>query len=517
MGLFSIVALSAALTVADFTQNTFARSLNEQTGSCIAACKRLTNSFPGQVLQRNTSAYHEFTGAYWAEQQQDISPRCVFQPADASEVAVLIRLVQETQCPFAVRGGGHGAFSGVSNIPDGIVVSLMLLNEIIVSEDSTRVSVGAGNRWLDVYKSLENRGITIAGGRYPTVGVGGLSVGGGASFFANARGWTCDNILGYELITANGSIIQVSNTSFPDLHWALRGGGNNFGLITKLRFEAFPLRNGLMWGGLRVSFESEIPAILQAAYNLGTIGAESDPGVGQIINVVRYRGIKVAVAILSYIDPIERPPVMAEFLSIPTVNASTDSTRVRTLTNLSAELGGDNTLGEDSGSKRRGRGTAAFRLSVEMLTYVKDVCFEEFDSAAYVEELDSVCVFQVITRSQLTASEHKGGNAFGLDSADGPLFLLNVVLSWPHAADDVRAGQVSRNIIERATEHARARGWDMDFLYMNYAGEFQDVFSGYGAVNKARLAAIAEKYDPTGVFQRLQPGYFKLAGLSSST
>jgi hypothetical protein len=103
-----------------------------------------------------------------------------------------------------------------------------------------------------------------------------------------------------------------------------------------------------------------------------------------------------------------------------------------------------------------------------------------------------------------------GGNPLGLTAEDGPYYLIQTSSWWENEADDKRMYQMSSNVFERIKAVAVAEGVQNDWVYMNYASQFQDVISSYGAENKAALKDIAAKYDPTGVFQKLQPGYFKL-------
>lgn len=135
-----------------------------------------------------------------------------------------------TSCPFAVKGGSHAAFSGASSIDGGITITMESFTQVLASADKKTVNVGPGNRWVDVYNALEPDGIGVSGGRVSSVGVPELILGGGISFFANKIGWACDNIASYEVVTASGAIVNVTPTSFPDLYWALRGGGSNFGI-----------------------------------------------------------------------------------------------------------------------------------------------------------------------------------------------------------------------------------------------------------------------------------------------
>lgn len=94
------------------------------------------------------------------------------------------------------------------------------------------------------------------------IGVGGLTLGGGISFFSNQYGWACDNVISFEVVTASGVIITASSTSYSDLYWSLRGGGNNFGIVTK--FDLKTISQGQMWGGGRLHVEPEFPAVINA-------------------------------------------------------------------------------------------------------------------------------------------------------------------------------------------------------------------------------------------------------------
>jgi FAD/FMN-containing dehydrogenase len=196
---------------------------------------------------QNTTTYSTEQESYWSAIQAEVSPQCFVQPTCAAEVAAIVRLAERTDCSFAVRSGGHAAFTGASSIPNGITIDLRLLNEVTISGDRTTTRVGAGNVWLDVYEKLVPEGLAVIGGRVSGIGVGGLTLGGGISFLSGRHGWACDGVRNYELVSASGDILDVNYTSYPDLYWALRGGGNNFGIVTRFDLETFP--QGQMWGG----------------------------------------------------------------------------------------------------------------------------------------------------------------------------------------------------------------------------------------------------------------------------
>jgi FAD/FMN-containing dehydrogenase len=113
------------------------------------------------------------------------------------------------------------------------------------------------------------------------VGVPGLVLGGGISFFSNKVGWACDNVAAYELVTASGLVVTATPKDFPDLYWALRGGGNNFGIVTNFKLDAFPL--GKMWGGQRIFTPDNFTGVLDALYNFATIGSSKDTSAAEIV------------------------------------------------------------------------------------------------------------------------------------------------------------------------------------------------------------------------------------------
>jgi FAD/FMN-containing dehydrogenase len=118
-----------------------------------------------KLLSEETSAYDAFTGLYWSVQQATVNPRCIFKPANTIQVSSLVLISRLTQCPFAVKGGGHAAFAGASSIEGGITVSMQNMNQVAVSNDKKYANVGPGNLWADVYNALDKHGVGVVGGR----------------------------------------------------------------------------------------------------------------------------------------------------------------------------------------------------------------------------------------------------------------------------------------------------------------------------------------------------------------
>jgi hypothetical protein len=128
-------------------------------------CTTLSLIFGSNVIVEGETGYAEFNKAYWSQQQAEVSSHCVFFPEKALDVSTLVLLSRLTQCPFAAKSGGHSAFTGASNIEDGITVSFMKMKKIKLSADKKSAHVQPGNVWHDVYSTLEKDNLAVVGGR----------------------------------------------------------------------------------------------------------------------------------------------------------------------------------------------------------------------------------------------------------------------------------------------------------------------------------------------------------------
>ncbi|KAL1600894.1 hypothetical protein SLS59_005559 [Nothophoma quercina] len=370
-----------------------------------------------------------------------------------------------------------------------------------LSADKKTVDVQPGNTWHDVYSGLEKDNVGVVGGRVAPIGVGGLTTGGGISFFANELGWACDNVDAYEVVTASGLIVTATPTSYSDLFWALRGGGNNFGLVTKFKLRTLPL--GKMWGGDRILLESQFPAAIDAFINLGKNSAQ-DTKAAQILSFIVQGGTKIASAQLEYAEPNANASIFAEWNAI---TPAVDNIGIHTLSELTEMLSASNPYGE-----RQSYWAQTYKLDKDLVNFILDVFYEEGDKIADVANLLNPLSLQVITVPQMQKMQQNGGNALGLDPAKGPLLLINPAPAWTDAEDDDKVNGFVNTLMERTRAEAEKRGLASEYIYMNYASKYQDVIASYGQTNKERLQSIAKKYDPKQVFQKLQPGYFKLDG-----
>jgi len=165
------------------------------------------------------------------------APGLVIQPRDVGEVVEALAFARDQEVPLAVRSGGHG-ISGRSTNDGGIVIDLSRLAAIdVLSEEDRLVRVEAGARWKDVAAALAPYGWALSSGDYGGVGVGGLATAGGIGWLAREHGLTIDHLRAADLVLADGSRLHVSEHEHPDLFWAVRGAGANFGIVTSFEFQ----------------------------------------------------------------------------------------------------------------------------------------------------------------------------------------------------------------------------------------------------------------------------------------
>jgi FAD/FMN-containing dehydrogenase len=175
------------------------------------------------------------------------APWCFVLPNSASELSRTVTALRDVgdgagDWHIAVRSGGHG--SGESNnIAQGVTIDLSYLNRTTYDATTKLASVGTGSRWLDVYIELHKHGVNVAGGREGIVGVGGFVLGGGNTFFTGRYGFSCDTVVNYEVVLANGEIINANASANSDLWRALKGGSSNFGIVTKFDMVTIPATN----------------------------------------------------------------------------------------------------------------------------------------------------------------------------------------------------------------------------------------------------------------------------------
>jgi len=200
------------------------------------------SGFQGQLVGPDDSTYDKARVVYNA--MIDRRPALIAQPTDAGAVAAAIAFARRHELLLAVRGGGHNG-GGLGVVDDGVVIDLAGFREIEVDADRRTVSVGGGCTWAEVDAATHEVGMATPSGIVASTGVGGLTLGGGLGHITRAYGLTIDNLLGADVVLADGSQVHADAESHPDLYWALRGGGGNFGVVTRFQFRLNPVGNVL--------------------------------------------------------------------------------------------------------------------------------------------------------------------------------------------------------------------------------------------------------------------------------
>ena len=263
-----------------------------------------------------------------------------------------------------------------------------------------------------------------------------------------------------------------------------------------------------MWGGQRAHTEDQWDKIYEAFYNYAT-DVEKDIKQAQIVSFALQNSTKIAATSLDYSDPTPWPPVFDEWKAIPAIF---DQTAIANMSTLANEL----SAGAPDGVQET-YWDRTFKVDRNSLKAFIDIFFDMLPAIDDAAGILPVLSFQAITVPAMRKMQQNGGNALGLNPDNGPIFICNLAILWTDAADNARIMSFSNNLYKRLVGEAAKKDLNSDYIYMNYASPYQDVISGYGAANKARLKKIAGNYDPTGVFQTLQPGYFKLEGAPYGT
>jgi len=199
---------------------------------------RLKRSLRGDVVQPGDPGYDEARTLYNA--MIDKRPRVIARCADERDVAEAVRFGRESGLLVAIRGGGHNG-PGLGSCDDGLVIDLSGMKDVQVDPESRTATVAPGCTQGDVDRATHEHGLAVPAGIVSTTGVAGLALGGGHGYLSRKYGLTSDNLLEADVVLADGRRVTASERENPDLLWALRGGGGNFGVVTRFLFRAHPV------------------------------------------------------------------------------------------------------------------------------------------------------------------------------------------------------------------------------------------------------------------------------------
>lgn len=201
-----------------------------------SALETLRRDFSGDIIEPGQAEYESASRSLLAAG----TPVYVLRPHSVGDVQAGVRFAAAAELALAVRGGGHG-FPGFGTNDGGVVIELSKLATVeLIDKDRHLVRIGGGAKWGQVAAALAPHGLAISSGDTKSVGVGGLTLTGGIGWKVRKYGLALDNLVAVEVVTANGEVVRAAEDANPELFWAIRGGGGNFGIVTAFEFAAHP-------------------------------------------------------------------------------------------------------------------------------------------------------------------------------------------------------------------------------------------------------------------------------------
>ncbi|KAK8034303.1 FAD-binding protein [Apiospora rasikravindrae] len=468
----------------------------------IEAVKKLSSA---PVHLPGSQDYEELTSSYFSELERELRPACFLTPRSAQEVADILKATKPFVGPseVAICGAGQQATPGVANVLDGLTIHLRGLRGIEIDKERNVVSIAAGERMGAVYDAVVAEGLGVVGNRHSSGGIGGHALQGGLSYFSYARGFICDDVINYEVVLADGDIVNANAENNRELWIALKGGGNNFGIVT--RFDLNVFEQGPMWGGkvfyFQPCFSSQIKSLVEYL---------QEPEPDNSVHICLSLGYAAALGDIVCMNDVfcsrpAKPEALEPFTDIQPQIDQMNSLGVNSLRELADE--------EFSGAvpNRVVKMSTTVKADFGILEYAVALFRTSFEKLRNVSNILFSMTFEPLPLPMMEQSISRGGNSLGLDPAHGPLVVVMFYTSWDQPEDDEVVSSVSKEALERIDIEAQSRGVSAQYRYLNYALPHQDPLGSYGPENNARLQAVSAKYDPERFFQKAGVGPFKLS------
>ncbi|KAJ6533797.1 FAD-binding domain-containing protein [Mycena vulgaris] len=469
--------LCAVLAIAALLPSSVALDVCAQIAQAVSSASDVY--YPTDLLGRYSADI-----THWASSSTQLAA-CTVEPGTAADVSVIIQLLGSTETPFAVKGGGHTANPGFSSTT-GVHIAMSRFSGVTYDAASNTAVIGTGLVWDDVYAALAPFGVNVVGGRVTGVGVAGFTLGGGYSWKTNQFGLTVDTVMAYELVKPNGDIVTVTASSDADLFFGLKGGLNNFGIVTQFTLKTFP--QGQVWGGLITYTLAQIPDVSVAVEQFSSSVTDAKAGIIPAYNfLLGQPGISL---ILFYDAPTPPTGIFDDFLAIPHL---TKDVETRSFSSLVTSAPSNAT----SGSR------GAFH-TVSLLSYsptMMDAILNEtnFWGAKLALAGASFISYDVEPFLPTIYTHNTSPTAF--PPSRGPGYMpLNLYFAWASELFDDVFHDALQQSAAHLTQVAIQDGQDIAAapLYTNYALYDTPLERIYGA-NLPRLRAIKSAVDPDNV------------------
>lgn len=445
--------------------------------------------FAGEVLTPDDADYDDIRQIWNA--MIDRRPALIARCTSADDVVRAVDFTREHDLIASVRGGGHN-IAGNAVCNDGLLIDLSLMKQVRIDPEARRASVEPGCTLADFDLAAQEHGLATPLGINSTTGVAGLTLGGGFGWLSRKHGMTIDNLLGADVVTADSRQIHASESENPDLFWGLRGGGGNFGIVTRFEFQLHPVGPEVLSGLIVFPFEQAGAVIQQFADFTQTMPDE--------LNI--WMVTRQAPPLPFLPDPVHGTPIVALALCY----AGDPETGARLIEPL-RRFG--TVLGEHVGVQPYTAWQQAFDplLAPGARNYWKSHNFTQLEGGAidaiieYADTLPSPhCEIFVGTIGGQTTRPSPEAMAYSSRDAN---YVMNVHARWETPAEDEKCIGWARDFFARTQPFASAGAY-INFLTEEEADRIK---FAYGATYQ-RLVELKGRYDPTNLFrmnQNIQP------------
>jgi len=449
---------------------------SEQNGARLdpAAIRKLGAAITGHLITSDAPDYESsrliFNRAF------DKRPALIVRCAGAADIAHALEFAQRHDLPVAVRGGGHSR-AGLSVCDGGVVIDLSAMNRIDVNSAGRIARVEAGALTVHVDAATQRSGLATTLAGCPTVGIAGLTLGGGEGFLMSKYGAACDNLVSAQLVTVDGRQIEASQTTNPDLFWAIRGGGGNFGVASALEYRLHPLKDVV--AGTLVYPVGGIPRLLESFAKVAASAPDEFNVVGAV--AASAQGQRFQMMVCHCGDPRQGSDLLSPLRAL-----SPREDTVRTMSYLQANA-----------TVNPAAPVAHFQSNVfvpQLNAAVIATITAAIDAAPRNSRVFMVPIYGAVTRVGLSDT------AYPLRH---PGCELDIMARWDAQSDKDAAVRWVRELRDKLRPFANG-------AYVNQLGETSEelVRTAYGA-NYPRLVALKKKYDPKNVLQsnqNIRPG-----------
>ncbi|KAJ5481125.1 FAD-linked oxidoreductase [Penicillium diatomitis] len=445
---------------------------------------------------------------YWSAACGDLKPKCIAAPSSAAEMSQVIQELHNVDTLFAVKSGGHMPNNGFASIQDGLLVSTKNLDQVFYIPEDQTAKIGPGLSWEEAQKGLDGTGRAVVGGRLGGVGIGGYILGGGMSFLSTQYGWAANNVVNYEVVLANGTVVNASEKENTDLFAALKGGGNNFGIVTSYTMQTHPI--GKVWGGNYVFTADKTPKLLEAVRNF--VDNYPDDKAAIILTAEHGLLLNTWIMFLFYDGPEPPAGVFDEFTAI----GHTSTTKTW---DSYYDLLKHNDFfilhGQRYSIATETTPVPNSTVGVGPIQDIYDHWFEVSKSVLEVTGLIASIAFQPVPKSFSEKAKARGGDLLNVPTDTNYIFV-ELDYSWSLALDDAKIDQANQQLYQGMDNFIQSnvdKGLLPDVyrpLFMNDAYFRQDYWGRIDPASKASALQARLRYDPEGFFQKRTSGGWRL-------